>query len=231
MKRILFSALLVGLTWVFQAQASNAEECTRIVERVGTLNVHRQWTGTDCYLSLLPIRSGGLVYRSYLITSEGQFMAFNSFGDGPVSTDTGARVFFLFPRTGVPDVALVDNTLQVQMADKHLIMSFSPDSGYISDFSAGKLVEDQEISRTNQGGVEIQTQGFLMLDLGFKMGDSPTSNPNRKAIFYDGNGKFCQVTNKEIFNYTADDDSRFKFNDEQLKKFLAQRCPALKVGF
>lgn len=230
MKRILFSFFFVGLTWVSQAHASNADDCTRIVERVGMMNVHRQWTGRDCYLSMLPMRGPGLVYRSYLITAEGQLMVFNSYGDGPISTDTGARVFYLFPRTGVPAVALVDNTLQVQMADKHLIMSFSPDNGFISGFSAGKLSEDPEVSRDNQGGVEIQTQGFLMLDVGFKLGDSPTSNPKRKSIFYDGHGKFCQVTNKEIFDYSTD-DSNFKFSDEQLKAFLAQRCPALKVGF
>lgn len=231
MNRILILPLLIVLTWVSSAQATSEAECSRIVDRVGMINVHRRWTGTDCFLAVSPYRGPGLVFRNYLITSEGQLMVFNSYGAGSASEDTGARVFFMFPRGATPDVAVIDGTLVAQMATQNLKMSFLPDKGFISGFSAGKVTEDAEISRTNMGGVEIANSGILLLDVGYKQGDSPVSSPTRRSIFYDGFGKSCQVTNKEVFRYWGAGESQFQFTDAQLKEFLAKRCPQLKLTF
>lgn len=231
MQTFISSVLLVVLTWVSSAQASSEAECSRIVDRVGVVNIHRRWTGIDCYLSVSPYRGPGLVYRNYLFTAEGQLMVFNSYGDGNTSTDTGARVFFLFPRGITPSVVAVDDELQVQMATPNVKMTLETAKGRITGFTPGSITEDSEVSEGNQGGVEISNQGVLLLDVGYKTGDSPVSNPNRRAIFYDGFGKTCQVVNKELFRYLASGEADFKFTDAALKTFLAERCPQLKIQF
>ena len=47
----------------------------------------------NCYIFVSPKYSKDLIYRSFIFTQDGQHLIFNSYGEGPPSTFTGARLF------------------------------------------------------------------------------------------------------------------------------------------
>ncbi len=184
-----------------------------------------------CYFSVSINRFTDLVYRQYLFTTNGLLMVFNSFGSGPESTDTGAREYYFFPRDH--DIQLkVDPTmglLQLRLINGDMA-TFDIEAASLDRLDLGQVFVDPEIVQSNQGGVEIKRYSGLLLDSGFKLGSSPSSKPNRESKFTDAGGRTCVVKNSEIFKYPGG-ETAFKFSDQELKEFLAGRCPQINWNF
>jgi len=170
-----------------------------------------------------------LIYRAYSFYSDGMLMVFSSYGDGDDSNPnlTSARVFYVFPRTGA--LALEMNpaagTVSVVMADggrAHI----DPATAQLSSLERGSITVSPRVDPSERGGVEITSYAGLMLDAGFRMGESPSGRPNADSTFRDAHGHLCTVKNNEIFAY-AGGDHEFKFTDAQLRAWLKTRCPNL----
>jgi len=186
-----------------------------------------------CFVSIDPMDSTGLVYRSYAFFDDGLMMVFNSYGDGEGNPNlTSAREFFFFPRRGAPDLAMdvAAKTVTVRMGDGGRV-NFNPATAQIASLERGAVTVASRIDPADRGGVEIPRYVGLMLDAGFRLGESPSGRPKADSTFRDAAGRTCTVQNSEIFNYTPDGDHAFKFTDAQLSAWLSTRCPGLSAGF
>lgn len=196
----------------------------------GAYSYHRQNSGPNCYLSVHPMQTQDLIYRDYLFSDSGVFMVFNSYGEGPNSETTAARVFYIFPRNQMPDIEIKNESIIVKTAHSKSSFEFSKKSTEIINFSNGKVSQDPKVHPNNKGGVEISSQSVLILDVGFTVGKDPSEDPNRISTFSDGKNT-CRVKNSTIFRYEEDGNVELKFTDSELKRFLSQTCPQLKINF
>jgi hypothetical protein len=223
------SAFAQETTQAFNADPS--ESCSDFSARHGLLHAYRfQTYQGDCFLSVSPNRGPGANYRSYLFTAQGILMVFNSI-DEEGRDETGARVFYFFPRGGVPSLQDLGEAIQVTLPDQVSTFSLKKFEGYLDTYSHGTIVEDRKVNSRNQGGVQVIARDTLVLDSGWLKGNDPTSDPKRSSIFYDGQGHSCRLLNNEIFAYKGQKDVKFKFTDIQLKSFLSRKCPNLKLNF
>lgn len=186
-----------------------------------------------CFVSIGPMSTTNLIYRAYSIFSDGLLMVFSSYGDGEDDNPnlTSAREFRFFPRLGALTLRMskAAGTVDVVLANGASI-SIDPATAQIRSLERGSVTVSPRIDPAERGGVEITSYSGLMLDGGFRMGESPAGKPENDAAFRDGQGHTCTVKNKELFVY-ANGDHDFKFTDAQLKAYLAQRCPAINPGF
>jgi hypothetical protein len=185
-----------------------------------------------CYVSIDPMSTPGLVYRSYALFSDGLLMVFNSFGEGEGPGMTAAREFFFFPRRGAPALTMDPKagTVSVRMSDGGRI-DFEPATAQASGLERGAVTVAAKVDPTTKGGVEIPRYAGLMLDAGFRVGESPSGRPAATSAFRDASGATCVVKNSDVFAYASDGDHSFKFTDAQLSAWLKTACPALNAGF
>lgn len=181
-----------------------------------------------CYLSVHPVYTTDLVYRDYLFTNTGELMVFNSYGNGPDSESTGARVYYFFPRTKVPHAYIRGAEIVAETATPGLEFVFDSANQNLKSVSLGKVQEELKVHPGNNGGIEIQELSVLWLDSGFKQGSDPTQDMTRNSVFRDHKNNFCTVKNKEIFAM-INGSLEFKYSDLDLKKFLSKRCSNLEV--
>jgi len=219
---------------LFQEKSAQAEDldfgpdqCDRILTHSENVQISRKMVGSTCLLDLHPMNVEDMRYRDYLFTGDGLFMVFNSYGEGPASSTTGARMFYLFPRRFAHPAMAIDShgNVHVRLVSGH-ILSMSAGSFRLKSLSDGKIKESVELNSKNKGGVEIQLDKGFFLDTGFTMGQAPNSSETRASSFIDSQAKTCTIKNREVFAYQGDDVD-FKFTDDELSGFLKNRCPQI----
>jgi hypothetical protein len=228
MKLISFLAAFFFVSSTFAADASTCPEKYEIFDNQTQLQM--MLSGNNCYVSVHPRDAfENMIYRDYSFTSDGQFMVFDSYGEGPESQTTAAREFFFFPRMRA------DLSYKYDAASKRLsvtapsgkVFLFNTEKAILISISGTTIQQNFTIKPQNKGGLEIVANDGLYMDGGFKLGQSPSQNPKNKLIFYDTTQKSCELANGDLYRYTADDDAIFKFDDLGLTTFLGQRCPQL----
>lgn len=186
-----------------------------------------------CYVSIGSMSTTNLIYRAYSFFSNGLLMVFSSYGDGEDSNPnlTSAREFYFFPRTGALSLDMNPGagTVSVVMADGGRVR-IDPATAQLASLERGSVTVSPRIDPADRGGVEITSYAGLMLDAGFRMGESPSGRPKADSAFRDAFGHLCTVKNTEIFAY-ANGDHELKFTDAQLSAFLKTRCPNITPGF
>ena len=186
-----------------------------------------------CFVSIGSMSTTHLIYRGYTFFSDGLMMVFNSYGDGEDNNPnlTSAREFFFFPRVGALALEMdkTAGTVTVVMSDGGRV-GFDPATAQIKSLDRGSVTVSPRIDPVDRGGVEIPSYTGLVLDAGFRMGESPSGRPDANATFRDAQGHLCTVKNRELFAY-ADGDHELKFSDAQLSTWLKTRCPTLAPGF
>lgn len=211
-------------------QQVTSVECPNTFERFEGYSIQRLLTrnGDNCLIHVSPTEVWDMIYRSYVFTSEGEFLVFNSYGNGNQSQMTGARDYFIFPRK---------NTVPTYRWDhdkKELIVTMASDREVIFDYNIGQLksISDadlqiaKDIHPNNKGGVEITLHSGILMDAGFKKGGTPIMNPKNSSSFI-FNKKRCSFPNSQLFKYTETQDAIFKYDDQWLIPFLQERCPNL----
>ncbi len=172
-------------------------------------------------------------YRSYMFSTNGDMIVFNSFGDGSPSQSTGARSYILFPRT---------NPLEYKIEDNHIHIKTPSGVRFIFSGKKGDLVEvhgmyftlDDEVRGDNNGGLDLHPYQGLIIDEGWRQGELPRVNFKRSSHFKDGNGNLCKVLNSDIFEAITDgggaiDGARLKFvSSQDMRYFLQNKCPKIK---
>lgn len=197
---------------------------------VGDLHVYSYSLSDEkCNVTVTPAwNDHGLTYRDYTFGRDGSLMVFNSV-PGDDATSTGARSYFLFPRSDDLSVSIIQaDGGQVRVrTPSGVVFIFSAKTDRIQSISGASWSEDPRVSMSNQGGVEIRSIPGVLLDTGWKLGDISYSNPRRLSVFRDSAGDGCQVANGEIFSYSTPDPHVKYATDASLWAFLAGSCPGL----
>lgn len=179
----------------------------------------------ECYVSVSESAWRGMVYRDYMFTSDGGIMAFNSFGSGPNSTHTGARVIYLRPFTTQLGWRFnEENDLEV-LQPSGAIARFDGQTGEWVELSGADLAIDPEVNRSNQGGVEIRSHAGYTIDSGFRFGGHPNSIMTRASTITSADGRRCEVENKELFHLVGDEHMWNFENNEEFTAWFDRRCP------
>lgn len=226
---IVFFIVLLLLT-SFKADAySEPENCPRKITRFNNLQFTRNFHEDiyECWISIDNSKAYlNLIYRSYLITTDGLLMVFNSYGSGSSSTHTGARMFYFFPReVFTNEVQLGNDAVSIKLNQK-LKFQFRTKTLNLVNQENFKVKTDPKISRNNRGGVEILKYNGVYLDVGFSMGMAPSDKREGVSVFKNQFGQSCQVTNNQIFDYK--DDENYLHGDNVLKGTVARLCPDFK---
>lgn len=214
--------------------AAAASPCRVSPVHVGGTQGYADALGSGkCFVSIDPIETNGLVYKAFSFFDDGLMMVFSSYGDGEDSNPnlTSAREFWFFPRRTSLELRMdaAAGTVSVRMSDGGTV-TIDPATARPSALDRGAVTVSPRVDPAERGGVEIANYAGLMLDGGFRMGESPTGRPNADSTFRDANGHTCTVKNGELFSY-ANGDHEFKFTDAQLKAWLARRCPTIVPGY
>lgn len=205
-----------------------AYECEFKVEHLETVRIqqgHFKQTDT-CYISIASRKTYNMEYRSFLVTSRGKLLVFNSFGEGPSSEYTGAREFNFFGREKRISYVILENEILFNLANGDQIF-FDRETAEPLRIGRGIVELDPNLSRDNRGGLEIGKYQGLVLDSGFKMGMSPSYYLNRKSTFTDKYDHSCTVKNGEIFDKKNNEIFWIYERDRELYKYLQKRCPSL----
>lgn len=185
---------------------------------------------TKCFLTVVSRDNYHMVYRDFLFSGDGLFMIFDSFGAGSESTMTAAREFYMFPRNKTQPLSYkydaATKSIQVTSAFGK-VFTFNTQKSILTGISGSEFTMDHNVKPDRRGGLEFVKNDGLILDVGYKIGESPSQNPKNKIVFKDSQERSCAVVNADVFHYTAEKDAVFKFTDEQLKSFLKSRCPGL----
>jgi hypothetical protein len=175
-----------------------------------------------------------LIDRSMTFTDTGLLQVFNGFAGTKTSNSTSTRVYYLFPLRTEKKITAIDGN--------HL--SLTHPSGVQFDFDKNgnptssdiKMKVNPEINSKNNGGVEIESYPKgIVVDAGYRIGESPIINPEAKVTITDKNLKKCTLKNSEYNKITGSKKLGFeaqliyKTNGE-LHKFLAKRCPTLDIS-
>lgn len=230
--QFIFSLFILSFKTLAVAAEFTNEKCSHVLMGSGEIQINRQWIpdSETCFIDIHPRNPVDLKYRDYYFDNRGEFMVFNSYGNGPPSAFAATREFFLFPITqDYPDFAIESNgDVTVKLVSGHLFRISAEDFSIVS-ITPGTFTE-KALSKNNQGGVEINlTKGFW-IDGGFKMGGSRMSNPKVSSIVKSSLSKntSCGVLNKDLLNYQDEYNFVFKYEKENLISFLKTKCPKLK---
>jgi hypothetical protein len=233
---------LFVLILLFSANVS-AEfiNCQDAIGKYGNLGEMRYQIGEykrggTCFVSIGPNNRYPL-YRSYTFGSQGELMVFNSLGRGAPSKDTGARNFH-FPALSHKLAFELDyekEFIRIKSTDGRT-WTFDARSSKIHNIEKMKFVEDSEVSRTNNGGIELSpTLAGTIVDEGWRVGGLPNTVLKRSSTIKDSFGNICRIKNKKLFKLILDqngdvDGAQFIHNSrDKWLKFLTKECRDIKL--
>lgn len=219
----LFLGLLNGASAAFAGDYlnDNCHQDVQIFENT-QLQIDR-FSGTSvCYVSIHSDTDFSMKYRNYLLTNNGLLMIFNSFGNGPEATTTGAREYY-FPTKlkTIPRVSYKNQIITVVLTD-NVSIQFSTQTGDPIQISNASFTLDPKIVTTNKGGLEIKNSTVIYVDGGFRMGKAPTSVDSGKSDIKQQT-QSCTVQNSELFDNSAG-LAVLKFKNGYFESFVKQRC-------
>ena len=224
---LIMSCLLAGTAF---AEFSK-NKCSKVLTNSGDVLIQRDWdeASRNCFISLHPMDVVDLKYRDYYFDNAGLFMVFNSYGDGPNSTMTGTRSFYLFPAKNIPMLDYPDYSIEpngdvlIQTVSGHEIL-FDSKKLQIKSFVGGAFSEKQ-LSPNNKGGTEIKPAVGFWLDLGFKLGGLGNDVSTNMTKAFGSKSGNCSIKNTELYKYTAGGyDHPLLYSGRALELFLQKRC-------
>lgn len=212
-------------------QADPVGTCSNFFKVFDEIKFQRlAFSPSDCILSASP-RAASQTYRSFFASSQGKFMVFESYNGSSSSGATAAKVYHFFPRDRHPTITDQDGVVELLSSNKNISFKFNQTKAILTEMIGGVMEIDHNISPAARGGLVIKEAQALILESGFVQGTDPTSKPKNQSVFRDRQGKKCSVVNTEVFEYFNGGDNMFKFNDQELKKFLKERCPQINPGY
>jgi len=207
-----------------------ADFCPRRLESYGNLQIQQTLSQdkTLCFLGFHPRDAYlTLIYRDYLLISDGSLLVFNSLSPDEGPTSHGAREFFLYQDSfSGYSWTLSGNTLEVKgWAGKTLKVSI--DTAQLLEVQGAQIKVDPEVHPRNQGGFEILISDFFFVDAGFKLGGAPSVDRKRSSTLQNSKGEKCQLPNSQVFD-VVDEVTNLKSKTE-LQAAAQRRCPTFRV--
>lgn len=226
MTKIIILSFFMAVISLNSLGYSLPKDCPFKIYHRGNMQIYTQYQKSEgqCWISIQPKNAyQNLNYRSYLITSGGLLMVFNSYGPGEGADKTGAREFYFFPTSAWQN--------QIELNDKWVKVTLSPDISFTIETQDLYLLSSDKIAfknfrdvvPSNQGGVEVVSSEIPFIDVGFGLGHSPSETKTSIAKLKNKLGQICQAPNSVLFDYKGDDT--YLFNNVVLRRQIKQVCP------
>lgn len=207
-------------------QTESSDLCPRKLIGISNIQISQSTNGDGqiCYLSIHPRDAfETLIYRDYLLSSEGLLMVFNSLKpeEGPQSA--GAREFFFFQESfqGFKWEVVSNELVVTGLAG--LKIHYSLETAQITSIENASIRLDPKVNPGNAGGFEILSSPWTFLDTGFYFGNTASSQPNRLSTLKNKDQATCRLRNRSLFDYMGD-DSRVK-SPLEIQKAAQVSCP------
>ena len=228
MKFIHKSKILLSLSFCTLISATSlcAEKCPEVSGQYGD---GIQYQNMFCRIFISADKTDPKSYRNITFTEQGLLQVFSNFPGTTNSNSTGARVYYLFP--------IRENQKITSMDETHLSVTHS--SGVQFEFSKNgtfsskdlKMKVSKEINSQNKSGVEIESYPKgLIVDLGYRMGNTPVLNPKAVVTITDKNKKKCTFLNSEFNKIEKYEATLIYKTNESFHKFLSIKCPELDIS-
>ena len=203
-----------------------AKDCP---SKSGKYGAGNQYQDMFCRMFISADRTDSKSYRNFTFTDEGLIQVFSNFPGTTNSNSTGARVYYLFPLREEKSIKAADENHLSVIHPSGVEFRFDQ-AGRVSS-SELKMKVSKEINSQNKSGVEIQSYSRgLVVDLGYRMGNTPTLNKNGPVTITDKNLKSCKLINNDINIVNKDKvELRYKTN-VALHDFLSKKCPGLDLS-
>jgi hypothetical protein len=205
--------------------------CDTVYLTSGKMKVYSLVLRDGSCMATVGLAVKGQKYRQFLFDSNGMMMVFIG-TQGNLSSATGARSYYLFPRAAKGGARLMvgqtrKGELTVDVPGVRRIV-FAANEAKITEFEGAEVSQDPALNLSNNGGVEIASFKGILLDTGWRVGEAAFADRSRTSVFRDYFGNTCEVRNTEVFSYPTRYDAILKFRDDaSLESFLANRCPNL----
>ncbi|MFA6235951.1 MAG: hypothetical protein WC635_01385 [Bacteriovorax sp.] len=218
------SLTVLGLALTFNM--ANAKDCENSYGKYGG-DIMYQNIGCRFFISADSVDSN--TNRNVTVTDEGMIQVFSNFPGTTNSNSTGARVYYIVPKRVEKKITAIDENHLSLVHPTGVELNFDK-NGKISSPDLAINVS-KEINSRNKSGVEIKSYSKgLVIDLGYRMGNSPTTNKNGIVTVTDKNSKKCSFSNSEFHNITKYDSSLKYKTNESLHTFLSKKCPQLDLS-
>lgn len=232
MKNIFFINVLSFVTALtVMGSGKVTPDCPEKLEAYDNIQIQQSLSGDGqtCYLSIHPRDAfETLIYRDYLLTSDGLLMVFNSYSASEEPAASGAREFY-FLNQNFKEFRWKTNgsVLEVTGLDQ-MKFEFSLTDGQVTGISGAKFTLDKDVNPNNKGGLEIASFNGIFLDVGFRIGNSPSMESSRKVKLENSIREKCWLRNHQIFEY-QDGDSQI-ISWALLQKQIKKACPQFKMN-
>lgn len=198
-------------------------------EKYGKYGNDIQYQNAFCTFFISSTKINSDSYRNVTFSDTGLVQFFSNFPGTTNSNSTGARVYYFFPVRGEKEITSVDtNNLNVKHSSG---VNFNFDKNGNITSPDLKMKIDKNINSKNKGGVEVESYSKgLVIDIGYRMGNSPTLNKNATVTITDKNSKKCTMPNSDfhsIDKYNV--ELKYKTN-EAMHRFLKGKCPGLDLS-
>lgn len=212
MKNLNFLIFTIALSLTSPAMTSTSfdsfELCPRKLIGISNIQISQSTIGDDqiCYLTIHPRDAfETLIYRDYLLSSQGLLLIFNSLkpDEGPQSA--GAREFYFFQDSfqGYQWEVIGDELVVKGLAD--LKIHFSLETAQITSIENATVRLDPKVNPNNAGGFEILNSPWTFVDTGFFFGNTASSQSNRFSTLKNKDQAICRIRNRSLFDYMGDD--------------------------
>ncbi len=179
--------------------------------------------GKRCYFGIHPRDAfETLIYRDYLLTDDGLFMVFNSFSAELKAPSDGAREFYFLPSEFTGFEWKVEGEYLVVTGFEDRILKFSLKTAQLKFISGAEVKLAEKVSADNKGGLEILNPQFVLIDAGFKFGDSPSADKSKSSVFTNSTKQKCTVKNAKVYDYA--DESAYLKDLESLRAAVEATC-------
>jgi hypothetical protein len=199
--------LLFLCCWTILARAEVPEtHCPFRLEGHNNLQIHQNVLSGEgrCFVAITPRDAYlTLVYRDYLLTSEGLLLVFNSLAQGEGPGSHGAREFFTFPPHFQGFSWEIQGDSLILKGFGELTLTFSTQTGQLKSISDADIMVAKKVEANNRGGVEIIRSLWPFVDSGFHFGGSPSNRPNAFSVIKNAKSQTCRVENSKIFDFST----------------------------
>lgn len=218
--------LFVSLPFLLCSNQIFSKDCPTSFGKYGN---GLQYQDVSCRLMVSSDRIDSSTYRNITFNDDGLIQIFSNFPGTTNSNSTGARVFYLFPKRSTKSTYKATSE-GLTFAHPSGADFFFDKAGKMSSKSV-KMTVASNINSKNNSGIEISNypQG-IVIDIGYKMGNSPTLNKNGVVTITDKNFKKCSIKNTDFHKITGSDVQLIYKTNKDLHSFLSKVCSQLDLS-
>lgn len=220
------TSIKLGLCFIASTSVFFGKECPEEIGKYGNM---KQYQNMFCRVMIAAERKDDKSYRNLTFTDEGLIQVFSNFPGTTNSNSTGARVYYLFPFKTQKKINEANESGLKMTHTSGAKLNFDQNGKMSSPDLVMKV--DSDVNSKNKSGIEIESfSKGLVVDLGYRMGNTPTLNKDAVATITDKNKKKCTMKNSDINKITKDEVQLIYKTNEALHGFLSKKCPGLDIS-